>query len=74
MTETKEDAVNLDELQAQIDLSMSVTDDLISSWLKTPNTKSNGLGNKNKIDKELHDYLRRPARYDMTANYGVLTF
>ena len=52
--------VDLETLQAQIDLSMSVTNDLVSSCIK-PSAKLKSSYNQN-LEAELKEYMRRPPR------------
>jgi len=62
-----DNAVDLEALQAQIDLSMALTDQLVSSWLpKSSSSKGNEKRGKN-FDDELQDVLRRPARLGVGA-------
>ncbi|TFK71805.1 hypothetical protein BDN72DRAFT_895362, partial [Pluteus cervinus] len=60
-----EDAIDIETLQAQIDLSMSVAHDMISSWIKPSNKPANK--GKKSIDEELKEHLRRPARLGVGA-------
>ena len=57
-----EDAIDAEALQAQIDLSMSFAQNLVSSWIQ-PYKISRGP-HKNDLEKELLEYMRRPARYE----------
>ena len=57
----EQEEIDPEALQARIDLSMSLLDDLVSSWIK-PSVKaslpkSNGLG-----ERELEELMRRPPR------------
>ncbi|KAF5390601.1 hypothetical protein D9757_002624 [Collybiopsis confluens] len=61
----EEDDIDVDALQAQIDLAMSVTNDLVSSWIK-PSVKSNSSYNQN-LEAELKEYMRRPPRLGVGA-------
>jgi hypothetical protein len=59
------EATNVDEtdtetLQAQIDLSLSFAQNLVSSWVK-PSVKLS-LSRRNNIEEELESYIRRPPR------------
>lgn len=47
-------------LQAQIDLSLSFAQDLVSSWVK-PSVKL-ALSRGNDTEQELEEYMRRPPR------------
>lgn len=64
LSEGAKNAVDLEALQAQIDLSMALTDQLVSSWLpKSAPIKANEKKAK-ALEAELQDVLRRPPRYD----------
>lgn len=51
--------IDNETLQARINLSMSLIDDMVSSWVKAPST-----ANASRMDseKELQEYMRRPPR------------
>lgn len=55
-----EDAVDTQALQAQIDLSMSFAQNLVSSWMKPHKLSTNSQ--KKDIENELKEYMRRPPR------------
>jgi len=55
-----EDSVDIEALQAQIDLSMSFAQNLVSSWVK-PHKLAKSSRNKD-LERELSDYMRRPPR------------
>jgi hypothetical protein len=55
------DEADTDAIQAQIDLSLSFAQDLVSSWVK-PSVKL-ALSKRNDTEKELEEYMRRPPRY-----------
>lgn len=55
-----EDAIDTEALQAQIDLSMSFAQDLVSSWI-APH-KSASSSRKKNLEQELADYMKRPPR------------
>ncbi|KAH8106041.1 hypothetical protein BXZ70DRAFT_412379 [Cristinia sonorae] len=61
-----DDNVDLEALQAQIDLSLSHTKNLVSSWLK-PAYGSNSSSRKGDQDKEIEELLRRPPRLGVGA-------
>ncbi|KAF8826929.1 hypothetical protein HHX47_DHR5000988 [Lentinula edodes] len=61
-----EDDIEPEALQAQIDLSMSVTNDLVSSWMK-PSNKPKTLYNQT-LEAELKEYMRRPPRLGVGAS------
>lgn len=55
--------VDLEALQAQINLSMSLTEELVSSWVRPANKNSSQPGpSSGNPEKELQEYLRRPPR------------
>ena len=55
-----EDNIDTEALQAQIDLSMSFTQTLVSSWLKPQ--KASTFSRKRNFEAELRDYMHRPPR------------
>ncbi|KAJ4001836.1 hypothetical protein F5050DRAFT_1899302 [Lentinula boryana] len=62
----EEEDIDIEAIQAQIDLSMSVTNDLVSSWIKTsdkPKTPYNQA-----LEAELKEYMRRPPRLGVGAS------
>ena len=78
-----EQPVDLDALQAQIDLSMSLTEELVSSWISaspkiSKGSNVNGFGSNapgpfrlrahEKLEKELQEYMKRPPRYVHVVN------
>jgi hypothetical protein len=55
-----EDEIDTEALQAQIDLSMSFAQNLVSSWVK-PSSK---ITNRSRdVEDELKEYMRRPPRW-----------
>jgi hypothetical protein len=56
-----EDAIDIETLQAQIDLSMSFAKNLVSTWIQPHTIPRNS--NKKDLEKELSEYMQRPARY-----------
>jgi hypothetical protein len=56
-----EDAIDTEALQAQIDLSMSFAQNLVSSWIQPQKIPRNP--HKKNLEKELSEYMKRPARY-----------
>lgn len=55
-----EDALDSEALQAQIDLSMSFAQGLVSSWMDPHKFPKNSR--QKDLEKELTDYMRRPPR------------
>lgn len=62
-----EDDIDLEALQAQIDLSLAHTKELVSSWIKPSASSSKTRKN---VDKEIEEILRRPPRY-ANAEYWI---
>lgn len=60
-----EDKIDTEALQAQIDLSMSFTQTLVSSWLKPQ--KASTSSRKRNFEAELRDYMHRPPRLGVGA-------
>lgn len=58
-----DDNIDTEALQAQIDLSLSFTEDLVSSWIKPSTKVAQKL--RSDIDAELKEYMRRPPRYEI---------
>ncbi|KAJ3488801.1 hypothetical protein NLI96_g2580 [Meripilus lineatus] len=61
-----EDEIDLEALQAQIDLSLAHTKNLVSSWLQ-PTLGTHPVSSRHKEDKEIQDLLRRPSRLGVGA-------
>ncbi|KAF8204810.1 hypothetical protein BJ912DRAFT_1052138 [Pholiota molesta] len=61
-----EDALDSEALQAQIDLSMSFAQSLVSSWMEPHKFPTNSR--KKDLEKELTDYMRRPPRLGVGAS------
>jgi len=60
-----EDAIDTEALQAQIDLSMSFAQNLVSSWLEPQKIPRNP--HKKNLEKELSEHMQRPARLGVGA-------
>ncbi|KJA29841.1 hypothetical protein HYPSUDRAFT_196171 [Hypholoma sublateritium FD-334 SS-4] len=60
-----EDALDSEALQAQIDLSMSFAQGLVSSWMDPHKFPKNSR--KKDLEKELTEYMRRPPRLGVGA-------
>lgn len=56
-----DDSIDAETLQAQIDMSLSFAQDLVTSWIK-PSNKMAPRSTRN-IEDELKEYMRRPPRY-----------
>ncbi|KAJ3778963.1 hypothetical protein FB446DRAFT_840406 [Lentinula raphanica] len=61
-----EEDIDTEALQAQIDLAMSVTNDLVSSWIK-PSNKPKTTYNQT-LEAELNEHMRRPPRLGVGAS------
>ena len=60
MQDLDEESIDLQDLQAQIDLSMSFAQNLVTSWVKPSHYSQT---NKQKdLENEIKEYMRRPAR------------
>ncbi len=62
MADVEEDSMDLETLQAQIDMSMAFTHDLVSGWMKASKVKLPSSSRADD-DRELEEHMRRPARY-----------
>jgi len=67
------DVDDMEAIQAQIDLAMSYTQELVSSWLK-PSTKSSASTSHKDPEKELQEYMRRPPRCVLFYQYAYDVF
>lgn len=64
MDDDDDDNIDLEELQAQIDLSMAKTQSLVASWVQSvsiTNASTSQL-KRAKHEQEIEELLRRPAR------------
>ncbi|KAF8812267.1 hypothetical protein BYT27DRAFT_7220934 [Phlegmacium glaucopus] len=61
-----EDTIDTEALQAQIDLSMSFAQNLVSSWIQPQKIPRNS--HKKDLEKELSEYMQRPARLGVGAS------
>ena len=52
--------LDLASLQAQIDMSMSFAQDLVSSWVES--SKVAASSRSHDLEKELKEHMRRPPR------------
>ncbi|KAI0082425.1 hypothetical protein K474DRAFT_1671108 [Panus rudis PR-1116 ss-1] len=71
MVESNEDDIDLETLQAQIDLSLAHTKDVVSTWLR-PKYGDASTKPRND-DKELAELLKRPPRLGVGAPTPVST-
>ena len=60
MAHADDDEMDLETLQAQIDMSMAFTNSLVSGWMKVSKAKLPSA--RTNDDMELEDYMRRPQR------------
>ncbi|TFK43703.1 hypothetical protein BDQ12DRAFT_709417 [Crucibulum laeve] len=63
--EINEDAIDTEALQAQIDMSMSFAQNLVSSWIKPNKLPKKSV--KKDVEGELKELMRRPARLGVGA-------
>ncbi|KAF8524596.1 hypothetical protein BU17DRAFT_29877, partial [Hysterangium stoloniferum] len=63
---TPEDNADIEAVQAQIDLSNSVTYDLVSSWVKPSASQAPSLMSQ-QIARELEEFAKRPSRLGLGA-------
>ncbi|TFK28900.1 hypothetical protein FA15DRAFT_665000 [Coprinopsis marcescibilis] len=66
-SEPDEDAINIEDLQAQIDLSMSFAQSLASSWVK-PRKGTNTSSRSKELESEILESAKRPSRLGVGAN------
>jgi len=59
--------IGLETLQAQVDMSLAFTQNLVSTWLKPTEGKLPSSKARNNEEKELEEYMRRPARLGVGA-------
>jgi len=52
--------IDSETLQSQIDISMTLVHDLVSSWVPSQEVRTKSTNN---AQKELEKYMRRPPRY-----------
>ncbi|KAF8476513.1 hypothetical protein JB92DRAFT_3149740 [Gautieria morchelliformis] len=64
--------MDVEALQAQIDLSNSIAYDLVSSWVK-PSTSSSKTSVSHAISRELEEYSKRPPRLGLGATVSKST-
>ncbi|KAF9453047.1 hypothetical protein P691DRAFT_720537 [Macrolepiota fuliginosa MF-IS2] len=63
--ELDEDAIDLQDIQAQINLSMSFAQNLVTSWVKPTHFKQ--TNRQRHLENELKEYMRRPTRLGVGA-------
>ncbi len=57
-----DDDIDVEALQAQVDLSMAYTQSLVASWLEPNYGQSSSSMSRAQQDKEIEELLKRPAR------------
>ncbi|KAL5527805.1 hypothetical protein ACEPAG_6606 [Sanghuangporus baumii] len=68
MTQNDEQDIDLDALQAQINMAMAEEEALVSSWVKPSKSPSKKTKRTfEEMETELQDYMRRPARLGVGA-------
>ena len=68
MAQDDEQEIDLDALQAQINMAMAEEEALVASWIKpskTPSKRSKRTFEE--MERELQDYMRRPPRYALAT-------
>lgn len=58
----EDDGIDLEELQAQIDLEMARTQALVASWVDPKYVTPISKEEREKRDKEIDELLKRPPR------------
>lgn len=66
-TAADEDDIDAESLQAQIDMSMAFTQNLVSSWMSSSQGKLPASSSTGNEEKELEEYMRRPPRCDISS-------
>jgi hypothetical protein len=62
----EEDDVDIETLQAKIDMQLAFVDSLVDSWTKKKpgiSTSGSTRSSQANIEKELQELMRRPPRY-----------
>ncbi|KAH9938354.1 uncharacterized protein B0H18DRAFT_966793 [Fomitopsis serialis] len=59
--------IGLETLQAQVDMSLAFTQNLVATWLKPTEGKLPSSKARSNEEKELEEYMRRPARLGVGA-------
>ncbi|OCH92171.1 hypothetical protein OBBRIDRAFT_833641 [Obba rivulosa] len=62
-----EDDIDVEALQAQVDMSMAFTENLVASWMKSSHAKLPSSKKRGNEEKELEEYMRRPPRLGVGA-------
>lgn len=71
-TPADEDDIDVETLQAQVDMSMAFTHNLVSSWMTPSKGKLPSSSSHLNDEKELEEYMRRPPRYALSWNILVV--
>ncbi|EED84464.1 predicted protein [Postia placenta Mad-698-R] len=66
-TPADEDDIDVETLQAQVDMSMAFTQNLVSSWMTPSKGKLPSSSSHLNDEKELEEYMRRPPRLGVGA-------
>ncbi|KAH9939968.1 hypothetical protein B0H21DRAFT_755328 [Amylocystis lapponica] len=67
MAGTEDDDIDAETLQAQVEMSMAYTQELVSSWMKNSTGKLPSSKSRRDEEKELEEYMRRPPRLGVGA-------
>ncbi|EMD40898.1 hypothetical protein CERSUDRAFT_80549 [Gelatoporia subvermispora B] len=62
-----QDDIDVESLQAQVDMSMAFTENLVASWMKSSATKLPSSKKRGNDERELEEYMRRPPRLGVGA-------
>ncbi|KZT13028.1 uncharacterized protein LAESUDRAFT_754054 [Laetiporus sulphureus 93-53] len=62
-----EDDIDAETLQAQVDMSMAFTQNLISSWMKSSTAQLPSSSSRRDEERELEEHMRRPPRLGVGA-------
>ncbi|EAU84634.2 hypothetical protein CC1G_00153 [Coprinopsis cinerea okayama7 len=71
--EPDEDSINVQDLQAQIDLSMSFAQSLASSWIKPQKTPGKSSTRSKDLESEILESTKRPSRLGVGASASQAT-
>ncbi|TFY69406.1 hypothetical protein EVJ58_g418 [Rhodofomes roseus] len=63
----EDEDIGLETLQAQVDMSLAFTQNLVSSWLKPTEGKLPSSKSRGNEEKDLAEYMRRPPRLGVGA-------
>ena len=64
-----EDELDAETLQSKVDLSLSVTQELIASWLKSDPQSVKNTSIQEEIERDIQEYKKRPAKCVLTFTH-----